>query len=563
MRGCHSKPQRKLSQHMKQKHSYLTPEQRQGYMRMARRIKGSVIRNAKVSAGQSTLHQVVPKWTTGGSEPEPEHAEQEDEPVLDEPVLDEPMLDDSDSVEEGTRNWARYDCSHPMFFRFEQYLAGIDGGERSEKTAREITIDVSKYLRYACGQKCPNPDWSRLTDRDQLMGYVEKLKRAKVGPEGQLSKLDTFSAALRYLKVHVLADERHALYSKVTQMENVLTGWKTTLRKTKRKLRKSRLQKLSSESLSLDEVSALLDSQAIWTQFNQTCIDAERGETIAACRLDQATIALAGSLLFKNWQRPGAVVNATLAEFEEAKVVREGREVLYIMSVENHKTALEGVAKVILQPVDQARVVQYIDTVRQVQDVKSVTQNLFILTGGRAIRNMSTKLKKLGKRFGLSLPSACRVRKIGATCVAANLGDSAQAHLVTRHMSHSASTEARYYQAIIGDRHAVSAYGTMTALREGGSDERGKSLARRSGSRDRDESSAARSGDDVNPVQRRRVYSARETNFIEEFFDAVIQRGDRVSLRECAKFLKAHPMDRSDKNIQDKVKSLVKSSQAK
>lgn len=50
-----------------------------------------------------------------------------------------------------------------------------------------------------------------------------------------------------------------------------------------------------------------------------------------------------------------------------------------------------------------------------------------------------------------------------------NMGVSTQAHLVTRHMSHSANTEAQYYPAIVGDRHAVEAYDTMTALREGDS----------------------------------------------------------------------------------------------
>ena len=40
---------------------------------------------------------------------------------------------------------------------------------------------------------------------------------------------------------------------------------------------------------------------------------------------------------------------------------------------------------------------------------------------------------------------------------------------MTRHMSHSANTEVQYYQAIVGDRHAMEAYGTMTALREGDS----------------------------------------------------------------------------------------------
>lgn len=62
--------------------------------------------------------------------------------------------------------------------------------------------------------------------------------------------------------------------------------------------------------------------------------------------------------------------------------------------------------------------------------------------------------------------------------VATNLGDSAQAHLVTGHMSRSTNTEAMYYQAIIGDRHAVTTFNTMTALREG--DKQGTMIENRS-----------------------------------------------------------------------------------
>ena len=275
VRGCSSKPQRKLSQHMTYKHPHLTHQQRQAYLRMATRSDPPRIKKAKVPAGQTTLLQVLPSRTetTGGQcSSEPEHDEQENV----QSDRDEPVMDEGDSLLEGTRHWPRYDINHPMFYRFQNYLTGIDGGQRSEKTAREITIDISKYLRYACGQECPNPNWSRLTDRDQLIGYTEKLKRAKVGPEGQLSKLDALAAALKFLKVHVLADERHPLYPKVTHTENVLAGWKTSLRNAKRKLRKSQLQKLSSESLSLDEVTALLNSKAIWTHFDQTCLQAER-----------------------------------------------------------------------------------------------------------------------------------------------------------------------------------------------------------------------------------------------------------------------------------------------
>ena len=114
-----------------------------------------------------------------------------------------------------------------------------------------------------------------------------------------------------------------------------------------------------------------------------------------------------------NWQRSGAVVNATLNEFKGAKVTREGKVTLFIRSVLNHKTAMEGVTKVILEPLDQARVVQYVETVRQAQDITGKSPTLFLLTGGRTITNQSSKIKKLVDRYGLSLPSVSRVRKIG------------------------------------------------------------------------------------------------------------------------------------------------------
>ena len=78
-------------------------------------------------------------------------------------------------------------------------------------------------------------------------------------------------------------------------------------------------------------------------------------------------------------------------------MTREGKVTLFIMSVPNHK--------------DQARVVQYVETVRQVQDITGKSPTLFLLTGGRPITNLSSNIKKLGDWYGLSLPSASRVRK--------------------------------------------------------------------------------------------------------------------------------------------------------
>jgi hypothetical protein len=185
-----------------------------------------------------------------------------------------------------------------MFVSFGKYLRGIDGGQRSEKTAGEIAKDVSKYLKYACGGE--EVDWMTLTERDRLLGYVDKLKRVKVGPDGQLGKLDALSCALRFIKVSLPHDASPALFSKIAAAEAALGGWKTTLRKDKRRLRKVRLQKLSEESLSLDEVSQLLDCRQLWIEFNDTCLGARRREAVAASRLDEAAVVLAGSLLYKN-----------------------------------------------------------------------------------------------------------------------------------------------------------------------------------------------------------------------------------------------------------------------
>ena len=99
---------------------------------------------------------------------------------------------------------------------------------------------------------------------------------------------------------------------------------------------------------------------------------------------------------------------------------------------------------------DHGRVVLYVDTIRNVQVGKTDTNNLFVLTGGSPLGNLSSKIKSIGNR----LPSATRVRKIGATSVALTLG---QSPTVTRQMSHTINTEALHYQAIVRNEHAASA----------------------------------------------------------------------------------------------------------
>ena len=108
-------------------------------------------------------------------------------------------------------------------------------------------------------------------------------------------------------------------------------------------------------------------------------------------------------------------------------MIVKGGEPLYVMSVEHHKTSLEGFAKVVIDPVDHGRIIQYIEAIRPLQDFSKESPYVFILTGCHQIASLSSKSKKVGAKYGLSLPSVSRVRKIGATSVALQLGDSAQA----------------------------------------------------------------------------------------------------------------------------------------
>jgi hypothetical protein len=474
--GCRSKPQKKLSQHLKYKHPGLPSNVRKHYLKVAQRVEKP---KSKVDGKQPTLVQVLSSSKDCLQDTEAEVgdesrvAEMDDENLVVEEVDDESRMVNEDEADEylevsadenacGTRLFPRFDVENPVFYRFEQYLMSIDGGEKNEKSSREISIDVSKYLRYACGSSAPKPDWSRLVDRDQLLGYTEKLKRAKVGPEGRLAKLDYFQAAIRFLKYHVV-DENHPLHRKLTLADGMLSEWKKTLRREKRRLRKVRLEKLSAEQLSLDETTALLDHKPLWKDFNNTWVRCDRGESVPVRSLDQAAVVLAGSLLYKNWQRPGAIVNATLEEFENATCMTD--KSLYIMHVEEHKTAMEGVAKVVMDTVDHERVFHYVATVRKAQIGEGSTdpKTLFVLCGGRGIKSLSSRLKVVD---GLQLPNATRVRKIGATTVAMKYGQTPEASLVTRQMSHSLHTEAMYYQAIVGDNHAARAYSTMKQLQQ-------------------------------------------------------------------------------------------------
>lgn len=92
------------------------------------------------------------------------------------------------------------------------------------------------------------------------------------------------------------------------------------------------------------------------------------------------------------------MVNATLQEFEACKLMpRNEKASVYIMSVKEHKTAKEGYARLVLKGIDYVRIVQYVGTVRKCLNPNEGSEKLFVLSGGRSINNLSSRIQSLGK----------------------------------------------------------------------------------------------------------------------------------------------------------------------
>ena len=70
---------------------------------------------------------------------------------------------------------------------------------RKEKVAREIAMDVSKYIKFACGSN-PIPNWERLLDRDMVIAFIDKCKRFKLEADGQIRKLLSLEVGLTFIR---------------------------------------------------------------------------------------------------------------------------------------------------------------------------------------------------------------------------------------------------------------------------------------------------------------------------------------------------------------------------
>ena len=204
---------------------------------------------------------------------------------------------EEDPTPRSTGGFPRYDVETEVSLRrFQLFLQSTDGNRRSAKVAREFAVDVSKYLKFTTGEVAQFPDWSRLTDQELLNAYVNKLERVGLGPDGIVVKLDVLELALRHYRINILRDEDSAQYTRANKASEVLSHWRKQWRRDKSHLRAERMEVRSENAASLEDVTEILSSKAVWEFYSNTVDSILAGTPVTGADLNACTLLLASAV---------------------------------------------------------------------------------------------------------------------------------------------------------------------------------------------------------------------------------------------------------------------------
>ena len=124
-------------------------------------------------------------------------------------------------------------------------------------------------------------------------------------------------------------------------------------------------------------------------------------------------------LIYRNAQRPGAVVNMTLSELKRGRQLQRDKGGQLEVKVFKHKTAQAGPAYITVPDNIAPILAKYVKYVRP----ETRFNQVLILSSGHPVRtnNASANLARLGRSLGISLLSATTSRKTASSINAAKL----------------------------------------------------------------------------------------------------------------------------------------------
>ncbi len=177
----------------------------------------------------------------------------------------------------------------------------------------------------------------------QIRRYAHFLEGRELGIDGRLAILDKLSLALRYARLELVPDDDYSMAARVEKATRRLQAIKASMRPKKVKKREAKIEALSSTPLSLQEVSAVVECEEMWADFDCTVEEIKRGRTPTDKQMRLCSSALLALTTFKNWQRTGVAANMTCAEYLAATPITVADDrVLTVIKVKEHKTGIRG-----------------------------------------------------------------------------------------------------------------------------------------------------------------------------------------------------------------------------
>ncbi len=131
-----------------------------------------------------------------------------------------------------------------------------------------------------------------------------------------------------------------------------------------------------------------------------------------------ATYLLAHAVMANSFQRPGAVINLTVQEFQDPK------EETYsggIIRVRQHKTKAQGSANLLMTEPLMKRMKSYLEVLRPLTMGTDITNKFFLKNGGKELDFMAKRIEVLAKRYGFCYVTSTDIRKAVATEATKNL----------------------------------------------------------------------------------------------------------------------------------------------
>ena len=143
----------------------------------------------------------------------------------------------------------------------------------------------------------------------------------------------------------------------------------------------------------------------------------------------------------------------TLTEYRRAREVGG----VWVVTVQEHKTSAQGPARLTLTAETKRYLDKYVNTIRPMNDPFERSDNLVVLPGGNPIVKLQNLLEKVSRRYGIFIPTSTQLRQKTATMCALR-GSDTQVRLVSKLMSHSASTHRKHYEQLGSASHAAEAH---------------------------------------------------------------------------------------------------------